>query len=108
MSNVDVLLLIPLIPALPVVVIWWLPWERWLPKRIPKVILGLYLLYAGFVAWHFRLRWWSVLVLVGCGTVELIRGLHEKADTEPFGSTKTQDYTVLKVGRPDDPAKRGS
>jgi hypothetical protein len=108
MSNVDVLILIPLIPAAPVLVTWWLPWEVWLPKRIPKLFLGLYLLYAAFAAWHFKLPWWCVLVAAGYGTVALIASFYEKADTDPFASTKTHDYTVLRVGRPDDPAKRGS
>jgi hypothetical protein len=108
MSNVDVLLLIPLIPALPVVVTWWLPWEVWLPKRVPKLLLGLYLLYAAFAALHFKLPWWCVLASAGYGTVALISSIHGKADTGPFESTKTRDYTVLKVGRPDSPAKRGT
>jgi hypothetical protein len=108
MSNLDVLLLIPLIPALPVVVTWWLPWEVWLPKRIPKLFLGLYLLYAAFAAWHFKLPWWWVLILAGCGTVALITSFQEKADNDPFGLRKTDGNSLLGSGRPDNPAKRGS
>jgi hypothetical protein len=108
MSNVGVLLLIPLIPALPVVVTWWLPWEVWLPKRVPELFLGLYLLYVAFAAWHFKLPWWWVLVLAGCGTVALIASFQEKVDNDPFGLRKTDENSLQRVGRPDDLTKQGS
>jgi hypothetical protein len=50
MSTLDVLILIPLIPAAPLVITWWLPWERWLSEEVPKYLLGPYLLYAAFAA----------------------------------------------------------
>jgi O-antigen ligase len=51
---VDVLVFIPLIPAIPVIATWFLPWERWIPKRIPKKIIGPYLLYCAFALWYFK------------------------------------------------------
>jgi len=63
MSAVDVLVAIPLIPLLPVVVTWWLPWDKWLPGKIPKGILGPYFLYACFGAWYFAMSWWVVAVI---------------------------------------------
>jgi hypothetical protein len=38
--TVDVLIVIPLIPRAPVVITWWLPWESWIPKKIPQYVLG--------------------------------------------------------------------
>src|ERR1700739_1946552 len=59
-KAVDVLILIPLIPALPVVATWFLPWEDWIPRKVPKRILAPYLLYCTFAAWHFGFPWWSL------------------------------------------------
>lgn len=65
MTTTDVVVLVPLVPAMPVLATWWLPWELWLPKYIPKKILGPYLLYASFAGWYFRMSWWvSVVVLI--------------------------------------------
>jgi hypothetical protein len=58
--TVDVLIFIPLIPAIPVVAFWVLPWERWIPKIIPNKIIGPYLLYCAFAIWHFKQSWWIV------------------------------------------------
>jgi RsiW-degrading membrane proteinase PrsW (M82 family) len=69
MSTVDVLIAIPLIPLLPVVVTWWLPWERWLPGKIPKRVLGPYFLYAFFAAWHFSMPWWVLLTVALWGVI---------------------------------------
>lgn len=66
---VDVLIFIPLIPAVPVIATWFLPWERWIPKRIPKTIIGPYLLYGSFAAWHFRMSSWFILLLAAWGIV---------------------------------------
>jgi hypothetical protein len=42
------------------------PWGK-----LPKALVGLYLLYAAFAAWHFELPWWLVLVVALGGTVLL-------------------------------------
>jgi hypothetical protein len=59
-NPVDVLIFIPLIPAIPVIALWPLPWERWIPKKIPNKIIGPYLLYCAFAIWHFKQPWWLV------------------------------------------------
>jgi hypothetical protein len=79
MSTLDMLILIPLIPAAPIVITWWLPWERWLFDELPKYLLGPYLLYAAFVAWHFKWEWWIVLILAAPGTVLSVIAIFEKA-----------------------------
>jgi hypothetical protein len=66
-SALDVLIWISLAPLLPIVVTWWLPWEKWLPERIPKYILGPYLIYAAFMAWHFKCDWFVVVVVAALG-----------------------------------------
>ena len=59
-KTIDVLIFIPLIPAIPVMALWFLPWEGWIPKIIPKTIIGPYLLYCAFAIWHFKQQWWIV------------------------------------------------
>lgn len=59
-KPVDVLIFIPVIPAIPVIATWFLPWERWIPRRIPKSVTGPYLLYCSFAAWHFKGPRWLV------------------------------------------------
>ena len=62
MSATDWLILAPAIPAIPVLVTWWLPWERWIPRaKLPKAFVGPYALYLFFVAFHFddnHRHWW--------------------------------------------------
>jgi len=53
--TIDVLIFIPLIPAM----CWFLPWERW---AIPDKIVGPYLLFCAFAIWHFKQSWWAVLL----------------------------------------------
>ena len=69
MSTIDVLILLSLIPLGPVLVTWWLPWERWFFKNLPQKILGPYLLYATFGAWHFKWELWLpyLVGVVGAG-----------------------------------------
>jgi hypothetical protein len=61
--NVDVLIFIPLIPAIPVIALWPLPWERWIPNVVPKKIIGPCLLYCAFAIWHFKQPWWIILII---------------------------------------------
>jgi hypothetical protein len=68
MSIADVLIGIPLIPLLPVMATWWLPWGAW-SSKIPKSILGPYLLYACLAAWHFAMPWWFILVVALWGVI---------------------------------------
>src|SRR5579863_6730046 len=63
-STLDVLILVPVIPLVFILVTCWLPWERWLSwDELPNRILGPYLLYAAFAAWHVKLPWWSAGLL---------------------------------------------
>lgn len=71
MSTVDVLIAVPLIPLF-LILAWWLPWERWLWSRVPKWILGPYLLYASFAAWDFDMLWWVCLVAGSIGAIVII------------------------------------
>ena len=68
-SVADVLVAIPVLPLFPVIMTWWLPWETWIPKRIPKFVLGPYCLYAAFAAWYFNFGFWTVsfAVVLGLG-----------------------------------------
>lgn len=80
MSALDIAILLPLVPALPFVITWWLPWERWsFWQRIPKVVAGPYLLYCAFAEWHFNLPWWAVLITVLWGGLLCYIGLAERS-----------------------------
>jgi hypothetical protein len=72
LSTFDVVILLPLLPALAILISWWLPWERWLWKRFPKMISGPYFLYCAFVLWHFQARWWFIALAVGVGAVLIV------------------------------------
>lgn len=67
--TVDVLFFIPLIPAIPVIATWFLPWERWIPRKVPNKIIGPYLLYCAFAVWHFKQPWWLIVLIALWGIV---------------------------------------
>jgi hypothetical protein len=68
-SILDVLIWISLAPLLPIVATWFLPWEDWLPKKIPKYLLGPYLLYVACMAWRFAFGWIVIIVAATYGVV---------------------------------------
>ena len=94
MSTIDWLILSPAIPAIPVFVTWYLPWERWIPwKKLPKAVIGPYALYLFFVAFHFddnHRYWWlyygwlaiAGVVVSVMAIVEIFDGRMEKEARE--------------------------
>jgi hypothetical protein len=69
MSGIDVLILLPIVPLLPIAITWWLPWEKWIRwGQLPKKLLGPYLLYVAFALWHFKFDWWAPLIPLAFGT----------------------------------------
>src|SRR5262249_31644301 len=91
MNFVDVLILIPLVPVAPIAVTWWLPWERWIPwGELPKDWLGLYLLYAAFAAWHFRLGLWLILALALTGEVLLLVYVYREVEQQKGNSLRNR------------------
>ena len=94
MTTLDVLIAIPIIPLVPIFITWWLPWERWIPwGKLPKVVLGPYVLYGGFAAWHFHFSGWYVLIVIVVGVILTIMGAVEKA---PATLPSTTDKQFLK------------
>lgn len=77
MSAIDVLIFIPVIPAIPVIATWFLPWEDWIPRKVPKKIIAPYLLYCSFVTWHFKQPWWLVLMVAGWGIAISVMAIFE-------------------------------
>jgi len=73
MSLIDLIILLPVAPIFPILATWFLPWEflpwdRWVPwAKLPLQLLGPYILYCAFAAWHFELGWFLVLVLTMIG-----------------------------------------
>jgi hypothetical protein len=79
MKFVDVIIFIPALPALFLLATWWLPWESWIPwGKLPKILLGLYLLYLSFVSWYFQGPWWIVMIFFVAGGPALLMGLKKK------------------------------
>ena len=63
----------------PLVLTWWLPWGRWIPwGRLPKALLGPYVLYVSLAAQHFGVGKWFVLGLFVVGTVVSIAAIVEQ------------------------------
>jgi hypothetical protein len=94
MTTLDVLIAIPVVPLVPIFITWWLPWERWIPwGQLPKLLLGPYVLYAGFAAWHFHASDWFVLMVFAVGVILTITGAFEKA---PATLPSTTDKNFLK------------
>ena len=94
MTTLDVLIAIPVIPLAPIFITWWLPWERWIPwAKLPKLVLGPYVLYAAFAAWHFHASDWFVLIVIVVGLTLTIMGAVEKA---PATLPSTTDKEFLK------------
>jgi hypothetical protein len=60
LSPKELLIAAPLVPSAPVLVTWWLPWERWIPWAKLKAVLGPYLVYVSFAAWYFSFGWFVV------------------------------------------------
>lgn len=69
LTTFDLVILLPLVPAMAVLISWWLPWERWLWKRFSKMISGPYFLYCAVVLWHFHAYWLLIALaaIVGAG-----------------------------------------
>jgi len=79
MSALDVLILVPVLPLAPILITWWLPWEKWIPwGKLPKAILGPYVLYLSFAAWHFGLSKWLVFLALTTGAVLSIIAILEE------------------------------
>ena len=83
MSAIDWLILAPAVPAIPMFITWWLPWERWIPwAKLPKSIVGPYALYLFFVAFHFddsHRLWWLYYGWLGiAGVVVSVMAVVEK------------------------------
>jgi len=75
MKTLDVLIAIPVIPLVPLFITWW----RWIPwGKLPKFVLGPYVLYAGFAAWHFHADGWFVVIVTAAGTIVTIIAAVEK------------------------------
>jgi hypothetical protein len=83
MSTLDWLIAVPAIPVAPMVITWWLPWERWIPwGKLPKAFLGPYALYLFFVVYHFDddfpRNWWKYIWVAITGLILSIYSVFEK------------------------------
>jgi hypothetical protein len=47
--------------------------------KLPKYLLGPYLLYAAFATWHFKWESWLVILLTLSGAVLSVIGVLERA-----------------------------
>lgn len=88
-KALDVVLFITVIPTLPVIATWFLPWEEWIPRYIPKGVIGFYLLYCTFPAWYFGMPWWFVTGLAVWGIVASAIGISERGEERRRRATGT-------------------
>lgn len=80
MSTLDLIILVPILPLFPMA-LFLTPYTK-IAYRIPKIILGPYLLYLSFVLWHFY-REWSVTILVAAiGVLLIILANNESSDID--------------------------
>jgi hypothetical protein len=89
-SLLDITILIPLAPLLLAVITWWHPSERGVLDTVPKHVLGPYLLFAAFAAWHFSFPWWTVLMVALIGVVLSVGATLEKTETPNRGLAAPQ------------------
>ena len=78
LTTLDAVIILPLLPALVILISWWLPWEGWLWKRFPKIISGPYFLYCALVLWHFRTPWWAIFIAAAAGSVLSLAAILER------------------------------
>jgi hypothetical protein len=100
----DVVVFVPLVPAMPVLATWWLPWERWLPKYVPKQILGPYTIYASFAAWYFSMPWWVVLIAVIFGLTLSVIAIIEVMDKRAEAS---RNHPLMQEGGKPQGSRKG-
>ena len=74
----NILIVIPLLPLVPLVMTWFLPWETWIPKNFSKWFIGPYFLYAAVALWHFHFSRFIELAFLVFGVVSLALALEEK------------------------------
>jgi hypothetical protein len=59
--------------------VWWLPWEQWIPwGKLPQIPLGLYFLYVTYAAFHIYGCHWAVLISFGFAIGFLINGFLQR------------------------------
>lgn len=91
MSALDWAILTPAIPAIPLFITWWLPWEKWIPwEKIPKAFLGPYALYLSFVIWHFdpKKRWWAFGTWAVIGVLISVLAIIQKVKRKPTAESQ--------------------
>jgi hypothetical protein len=101
-NTVDVLIFIPLIPAIPVIATWFLPWESWIPRRVPNKIIGPYLLYCAFAVWHFKEPGWLILGIAVWGIVVCVVAVFDEQKSRQLREAHgwpTTDGQVLSTGQ---------
>jgi hypothetical protein len=98
-KTVDVLIFIPLIPAIPVIATWFLPWERWIPDKIANKIIGPYLLYWAFAIWHFKQLWWAVLLVGLMGIAISAAALFDLRKARMLKQTRRRKTRMLEQAR---------
>jgi len=97
--TIDVLIFIPLIPAIPVVALWPLPWHRWIPKVILNKIIGPYLLYCAFAIWHFKQPWWFVSLVGLLGMAVSAAAIFDLRKARTLKQARERRARVLKQSR---------
>lgn len=80
MSALDLIILVPILPLFPMA-LFLTPYTK-LAHRIPKIILGPYLLYVSFALWHFYREWSVTLLVAAIGVLLIILATAQSADID--------------------------
>jgi hypothetical protein len=96
-NTVDVFVFLPLIPAIPVIATWFLPWERWIPRKIPNKIIGPYLLYCAFAVWHFKQPRWIAVFISLWGIVVCVMAFFDVRKSTQLREARRWPITDVRV-----------
>lgn len=78
LSAFDTVLVVTLLPAVAILISWWLPWEKWLFERVARMIAGPYFLYCTLVLWHLHAPWWAVVAAALVGTISSALAIRDR------------------------------
>ena len=88
------------------IALWPLPWERWVPKLLPKKIIGPYLFYCAFAVRHFKQPWWSVSFVALWGVTVSAMAIFDLRKARMLRQARERKASIFKQAR-DWPAVKG-
>src|SRR6266542_6094567 len=97
-KMIDVLIYITLIPAVVFGILSWCGREEWVLRRLPKSVIGAYLLYLSLVVWHFHGMSWVVVALAAAGIIVCAIAAYKGRRLKQASDWPVVEGAVLHVG----------